>query len=96
MDYNQSISIGGVPFDRTTALNETADGFAFGAGGEFAISDLVSIGVEYLHANLENKGAGLQGIVPAALIGVSAGSSTAERNIDVDTVSARLNFKMSE
>ena len=67
-----------------SGTNDTADGFAFGAGFEYAVTDWASIGVQYLHADLKSDGSGL-------LLGGILTSG--ERNIDLDTVSARLNFR---
>ena len=39
--------------------SETADGFAYGGGVEYAFTDSVSLGVEYTRAELESEGSGL-------------------------------------
>jgi outer membrane immunogenic protein len=68
----------------TSSQQDTAYGVAYGAGFDFALSKDFTIGVQYLHANLESRGEGL------LLGGVI---SNGRRDIDLDTITARFNFK---
>jgi outer membrane immunogenic protein len=63
---------------------DVAHGLAFGGGLEFAVSRDISLGVQYLHANLESEGEGL------LLGGVI---TNGRRDVDLDIVTARLNFR---
>jgi outer membrane immunogenic protein len=63
---------------------DVAHGLAFGGGLEFAVSRDISLGVQYLHANLEAEGEGL------LLGGVI---TNGRRDVDLDIVTARLNFR---
>lgn len=67
-----------------SGANDTADGFAYGAGAEYAFTDSVSFGVEYTRMELESEGSGL------FLGGVL---SSGDREIELNTVTARLNIK---
>jgi opacity protein-like surface antigen len=86
VDYKSSINIlPGIPLvSLPSGTNDTADGFAFGAGLEYAIAESVTLGVDYTRMNLKDNGAGLflGGIV-----------SSGSREIDLNTVTARLNVK---
>jgi outer membrane immunogenic protein len=64
--------------------NDTADGFAFGGGVEYAVTDSVSFGVEYTRMELEAEGSGL------FLGGIL---TSGDREIELNTVTARLNVK---
>jgi opacity protein-like surface antigen len=64
--------------------NDTADGFAFGGGVEYAFTDSVSFGVEYTRMELEAEGSGL------FLGGIL---TSGDREIELNTVTARLNVK---
>ena len=86
VDYGSSIVI--VPGFPIITLpggeSETADGFAFGGGVEYAFTDSVSLGVEYTRMQLESEGSGL------FLGGIL---SSGDREIELNTVTARLNVK---
>lgn len=86
VDYQSTINIPPAApiITLPSAVSETADGFAFGAGVEYAIADSVSVGVEYTRTDLEASGSGLflGGIV-----------TTGDRDIELNTVTARLNVK---
>jgi len=86
VDYQSSIflSDGVDSLNLVSGENDTADGFAFGGGVEYAFSDGVSFGVEYTRMNLKSDGSGLflGGIV-----------SRGDRDVDLNTVTGRLNFK---
>lgn len=87
VDYRPSITppVPTDPVDRTLASNDTADGFAFGGGFEYAFTDDVSFGVEYTRMNLKSDGSGLFfGGGPV---------SRGDRDVDLNTVTGRLNFK---
>lgn len=86
VDYNSAIVIppGAPIITLPSGENDTADGFAFGGGVEYAIWDSVSLGVEYTRMNLESKGSGL------FLGGIL---SSGDRDVDLNTVTARLNVK---
>jgi opacity protein-like surface antigen len=66
--------------------NDTADGFAYGAGIEYAVTDSVTFGVDYLGATLNDNGGGLflGGIV-----------TSGSREVDFNAVTARLNLKLA-
>jgi outer membrane immunogenic protein len=83
VDHSLSLALfPGVQLNSTQ--QDTAYGVAYGAGFDFAISKDFTIGVQYLHANLESRGEGL------FLGGVI---SNGRRDIDLDTITARFNFK---
>ena len=66
------------------AENETADGIAFGGGVEYAFTNDMSLGVEYTRMNLKADGGGLyDGFI-----------STGSRDVDLNVVRAKLNFKL--
>jgi len=64
------------------AENETADGIAFGGGVEYAFTNDMSFGVEYTRMNLKADG---DGLLPF---------STGSRDVDLNVVRAKLNFKL--
>ncbi len=64
------------------AENETADGIAFGGGVEYAFTNDMSFGVEYTRMNLKADG---DGFLPL---------STGSRDVDLNVVRAKLNFKL--
>jgi len=66
------------------AENETADGIAYGGGIEYAFTDDMSFGVEYTRMNLRAEGSGLQ----------TSYISTGSRDVDLNVVRAKLNFKL--
>jgi outer membrane protein with beta-barrel domain len=68
----------------TSSQQDTAYGVAYGAGFDFALSKDFTIGVQYLHANLESRG---EGLLLGGLL------SNGRRDIDLDTITARFNFK---
>ena len=84
VDYNASLNVPIIELSLPSGQNDTADGFAFGAGVEYAFSDSLTFGVDYTRMNLKDDGGGL-------LLGgiVSSGN----REIDLNTVTARLNVK---
>ena len=63
---------------------DVAYGVAYGVGFDFALSKDFTLGVQYLHADLESRGEGL------LLGGVI---SNGRRDIDLDTITARLSYK---
>lgn len=68
--------------------NDTNDGFAFGGGVEYAFSNSVSAGIEYTRLNLESS--------PGDTLfrPVAPGFLSGDRDIDVETVTGRLNFRL--
>lgn len=68
--------------------NETLDGFTYGAGFNYALNRSVSLGVEYLHADLSADGPAFLG----PLIGIGKG----ERDMDLNIGRAQLNVKLGE
>jgi opacity protein-like surface antigen len=90
VDYKSSINVTVDPLVFPLAVrlpsgeNDTADGFAFGGGFEYAFGDGISFGVEYTRMNLKSEGSGL------FLGGVL---SSGDRDIDLNTVTGRLNVK---
>jgi outer membrane immunogenic protein len=86
VDYGSSIVIiPGLPLlTLPGGESETADGFAYGGGVEYAFTESVSLGVEYTRAELESEGSGL------FLGGIL---SSGDREIELNTVTARLNVK---
>ncbi len=91
VDYKSSIDVDlntveifPLAFALPSGENDTADGFAYGGGVEYAFSNGVSFGVEYTRMNLKSEGSGL------FLGGVL---SSGDRDIDLNTVTGRLNFK---
>jgi outer membrane immunogenic protein len=67
------------------AQQDVAHGIAFGGGVEFAVSRDVTLGVQYLRANLESDGEGMF---------VGGAITTGKRDLDIDTVTGRLNIKL--
>jgi outer membrane immunogenic protein len=86
VDHSSTISVNPalLPLSLSSAVNETADGIAYGGGVEFAISNSVILGVEYTRTELEADGSGL------LLGGVL---TTGSRDINLDEIKARLSFK---
>jgi outer membrane immunogenic protein len=88
VDYTSSVTVtpgANLTITVPSGANDTADGLAFGGGVEYAVTDSVTFGVEYTGMNLESKGSGV-------FVGgvVTSGS----REIDLNTVTARLNLKL--
>lgn len=85
VDHRLSLNI---PLGPGIGLNwsqqDVADGFAYGAGFEFAITKDIIVGMQYLHANLDSRG---EGLLLGGLI------TTGTRDLDLDTLTARLSFK---
>ncbi len=86
VDYNSAIVIPPLTVTLPSGENDTADGFAFGGGVEYAFTDSVSFAVEYTRMNLESEGSGL------FLGGVL---TSGDREIDLNTVTARINVRWS-
>ena len=82
VDHSIALTLG--PAQLSWSQQDTAHGVAYGAGFEFALSKDFMFGVQYLHANLESRGEGL------FLGGLF---SNGRRDIDLDTVTARLSYK---
>ncbi len=84
VDYKSSIAIFPPFLTLPSGQNDTADGFAFGGGIEYAVADSVSLGVDYTRMDLSADGSGvfLGGIL-----------SSGSRDIELNTVTARLNIK---
>jgi outer membrane immunogenic protein len=89
VDYKSNININvpipGFPgITLPSGSNETADGFAYGGGVEYAVTDSVILGIDYLGATLKDSGSGLflGGIV-----------TSGNREVDFNAVTARLNLK---
>lgn len=84
VSYNASINVPIIGLSLPSGQNDTADGFAFGGGVEYALSDSLTLGVDYTRMNLKDDGGGL-------LLGGILTSGN--REIDLNTVTARLNLK---
>jgi outer membrane immunogenic protein len=82
VDHSIALTLG--PAQLSWSQQDTAHGVAFGGGLDFALSKDFTFGVQYLHANLESRGEGL------FLGGVF---SNGRRDIDLDTITARLSYK---
>lgn len=76
----------GVPV--STGYSETLDGFTYGVGFNYALTRTVTLGVEYLHADLQAEGSGFL----SSLIGFGKGA----RDVDLDIARAQLNVKLGE
>lgn len=85
LDHEFRLNVPAVPLSLGFAQNDTADGFTVGGGFDYAITNSVSIGVEYQHTELESDG---EGLLLGGLL------TTGERDVDLDTVRARLNIKV--
>jgi outer membrane immunogenic protein len=72
---------GGAGIPQFAADNGFADGLAFGAGFEVALSKSVTAGVEFIHSDLASKNQPFNG------------SGTGERDLDLNVLRARLTFK---
>lgn len=64
--------------------SDVLDGFTYGAGANYALTDHVILGMEYLHADLKGRG---------AVLGSPVLLGKAERDVDLDLGRARLDFK---
>ncbi len=84
VDYKASINVPIIALSLPSGQNDTADGFAFGGGVEYALSDSLTFGVDYTRMNLQDDGGGL-------LLGGILTSGN--REIDLNTFTARLNVK---
>ena len=73
----------------TTSSSGREHGWVAGVGLDYALTDNISIGVEYDYIRLNVSGRD-QVATPAGL----AGSTIGEAGIDIQTVLARLNFKL--
>jgi len=71
-------------FSASFAQNDTLNGFTYGGGIEWAFTEGMSLGVEYLTRRLESSGDGL--LLGGAL-------TTGDRDIDLHSVSGKLNFR---
>jgi len=87
IDHKLTGTIIPIPISVASSVNETADGIAFGAGVEYAFGNGISLGLEYTHMNLEADGSGL--ILGGIL-------TTGSREVDLDIVRMRLNFKLGQ
>lgn len=76
----------GVP--ATYGVSDTMDGFTYGAGFNYAVTNAISLGVEYLRADLSSEGSSLL----APLIGIGQGS----REFDLNIARAQLNVKLGD
>ncbi len=84
-NINITVPIAGFPaISLPSGSNDTADGFAYGGGVEYAVTDSVTFGVDYLGATLKDSGGGL------FLGGILTSGS---REVDFNAVTARLNLK---
>ncbi len=79
-DYDIILDAGApIPF----GSSETLSGFTYGAGVNYALTQSVSLGVEYLRADLDAEGLGIIG-------------SKGERDLDLNIGRAQLNVKLGE
>jgi outer membrane immunogenic protein len=76
----------GVPVP--SGSSETLSGFTYGAGFNYALTRSVSLGVEYLHADLSADG--------HAFLGDLFGAGKGERDLDLNIGRAQLNVKLGE
>jgi outer membrane immunogenic protein len=81
---DHSIALTLAPVQLSWSQQDVAHGVAFGGGLEFALSKDFTLGVQYLHANLESRG---EGLLLGGLI------TNGRRDVDLDTVTARLSYK---
>jgi outer membrane immunogenic protein len=85
VDHSVTVSSPFLPgLQASWSQQDTAYGVAYGAGFDFALGKDFTLGVQYLHANLESRGEGL------FLGGVI---SNGRRDIDLDTITARFSYK---
>ena len=68
------------------AQQDVADGLAIGAGVEWAVAKDFTVGLQYLHVNLDARGDGF-------LSGLGGFSFTGRRDLDLNTITARLNYR---
>lgn len=85
-EYDFSLDAGGpvLPY----GFSETLSGFTYGAGFNYALTRSVSLGVEYLHADLSADG--------HAFLGGLAVIGKGGRDLDLDIGRAQLNVKLGE
>ena len=64
--------------------SDVAHGIAFGGGLQYGVTRDLTVGIDYVHANLESRG---EGIVLGGAI------TTGKRDVDLDTITARLSYR---
>lgn len=84
-DYTYDVGAFAVPLF-AGSTSETLDGFTYGAGLTYALTNEVSLGVEYLHADLKGEGE----IISKPLFLMGEG----ERQFDLDIWRAQINLKL--
>jgi len=85
VDHSISLNIPvGPGVQLSWAKQDVADGFAYGGGAEFALAGNITLGLQYLHYNLQARGEGL-------LLGGAI--TNGQRDVELDTITARLSYK---
>jgi outer membrane immunogenic protein len=86
VDHNITLNIpaAGPVVAISMSKSDVAHGIAFGGGLQYGLSKDVTIGVDYLHANLVSKG---EGILLGGVI------TNGKRDIDLDTITARFSYR---
>jgi outer membrane immunogenic protein len=87
-DVNTDVSIVGVPI---LSGGDTHTGWIVGFGFEQALSQHISVRVEYAHIDLGNAGHGLSGVGPLAGIGTVLNDSV---DLKLDTIRLGVNVKL--
>lgn len=79
-----AVTIPGLPIALNGSQKDVMDGLAFGVGGEWAFMPGMSLAIEYLRHDLQAKSSGilLGGIL-----------TTGTRDLELDTITAKLNIK---
>lgn len=87
LDHRATLSVDPLllPLALSSAVNETADGIAFGGGFEFAATDSIVLGLEYTRTQLKADGSGL-------LLGGIL--TTGSRDVDLNEIKARVSLKI--
>lgn len=84
-DYSYDVGAIGLP-TLPASTNETLDGFTYGAGLKYALTNDLSLGIDYVHADLEGRGE----IFMKPIFGYGKG----EREFDLDIWRAQVNLKL--
>ena len=73
-----------IPLSISSGKNDIADGLTLGGGVEYGFSNGMSVGLEYLHRDLQHRG---EGLLLGGII------TTGQRDIEMHSISASLNVK---
>lgn len=84
LEHDVRVDLVGTPI-LANSQSDVAHGWALGVGGDYAITSAVSVGLEYLHTDLQSHGDGL------LLGGVL---TTGDRDMETDSINGHINVKV--